>query len=105
MGHVADPANVGVAMLFRKPELITQMTANLVAVENLDPMTSSHEHVRDGVRECCLAGAGQAGEPHDEACAGHQMFVAAGGRVAQCLRNVYFPAVRAEWSAPAHQVS
>ena len=64
---VTDPADIGVAVLFREAEALRQVLAHLVAVEELDPVAPLLQ-VRDhDVRDGALAGTRQAGEPETEA--------------------------------------
>src|SRR6266511_2361675 len=66
-GHVADPGDVGVAVLAAEPEALAEVGADLVPVEHLDTVPAFGQARRDRVGDGGLPGAGQAGEPEDEA--------------------------------------
>ena len=64
--HEADAADVGVAVFLREAEPLRQVRAHLVAVEDLHRRAPS-SRARSASASVLLPGAGQAGEPEDEA--------------------------------------
>src|SRR5262249_21835171 len=67
LGHVADAADVGVAVLLREAEPLREVRPDLVTVEDLGALAGVAQPAGDLERQRALAGAGEAGEPDDEA--------------------------------------
>ena len=63
----ADPANVGVAVLFAEAETLGQVGPDDIPVEHLDPATALAENLLQVAGQRGLPGSGQAGQPDRKA--------------------------------------
>jgi hypothetical protein len=61
--------DVGVAVFFREAEAFAQILADVVSIEDFDPVSALDEHFGHANRKGRLARARQAGEPQRESAA------------------------------------